>query len=115
MKTFKTNYKVAVNWLDNAIILCNNITEIDPSVWDNVRFDTYDEENDTYTEIYQWFITDCSEKDVEYLEQTFGLLFTYSDLLDKYILCVDHCGTSWDYVECDTTNEIAACKLGESK
>lgn len=114
MKTFKTNYKVAVNWLGNAIILCNNITEIDPSVWDNVRFDTYDEENDTYTEIYQWFITDCSEEDVEYLEQAFGLLFTYSDLLDKYILCVDHCGTSWDYVKCETTNEFAARKLGES-
>ena len=115
MKTFMTNYKVAVSWLGNAIILCNNITEIDPSVFDNVRFSTYDEKKDTYTEIYQWCITDCSEEDVEYLEQTFGLLFTYSDLLEKFILCVDHYGTAWDYVECETTNEFAARKFGESK
>jgi hypothetical protein len=27
-----------------------------------------------------------------------GLLFTYSDLLDCDVLCVDHWGTSWDYV-----------------
>lgn len=34
MKTYKTNYSVAVNWCNNALILCNNITEIDPSVYD---------------------------------------------------------------------------------
>ena len=71
------------------------------SVYDNMRFQDYDEETDSYTEIYQWFISDCSEDDVEYLERNFGLLFTYSDLLDKYILCVDHFGTSWDYVHCE--------------
>lgn len=52
---------------------------------------------------------------LEYLEKTFGLLFTYSDLLDKYILCVDHFGTSWDYVEWTTTNELAKRELGEKK
>ena len=107
MKTYKTNYSVAVNWCNNALILCNNITEIDPSVYDNMRFELFDEEDGTQKDIYQWFITDCTDDDVEYLEQTFGLLFTYSDLLDKYILCVDHFGTSWDYVECETTNELA--------
>lgn len=43
MKTYKTNYSVAVNWCNNALILCNNITEIDPSIYDNMRFELFDE------------------------------------------------------------------------
>ena len=115
MQTYKTNYSVAVNWCNNALILCNNITEIDTSVYDNMRFELFDEEDGTQKDIYQWFITDCTDDDVEYLEKTFGLLFTYSDLLDKYILCVDHLGTSWDYMEWETTNELAKRELGEKK
>ena len=110
-----TNYKVAAHWLNNSLILCNDIVEKDASVFDNLRFDPYDEENDSYTEIYQWFLTDCTKSDVEYLEEHFGLLFSYSDLLDLYILCVDHYGTAWDYVSCDTDLEYAQRKLGEEK
>ena len=112
---FGTNYKVAVNWLGNSLILCNDIPEKDCSIYDNMRFNSYDEENDTYTEIFQWYLTDCTESDVEYLEEHFGLLFTYSDMLDLYVLCVDHYGTSWDYVYCETDLECAARKEGESK
>lgn len=97
---YYTTYAEAVHWLRNNYILLNNIVDIDNSVYDNMRFQDYDEETDSYTEIYQWFISDCNEDDVEYLERNFGLLFTYSDLFDKYILCVDHFGTSWDYVHC---------------
>jgi len=81
--------------------MLNNITEIDPTIWENMRFSDYDEENDSCKEIFQYFITDASGSDVEYLEKHFGLLFTYSELLDKFILCVDHLGTSWDYVHCE--------------
>ena len=38
-----------------------------------------------------------------------------SKLLEVFVLCVDHYGTSWDYVYCETTNENAARKLGECK
>ena len=99
-KPYYTTYAEAIKWLNNSYILCNNIVDIDNSVYDNVRFSDYDEETESYTEIYQWFISDCSKDEVEYLERNFGLLFTYSNLLDKYILCVDHYGTSWDYVHC---------------
>ena len=99
-ETFYTTYKEAVNWLHNSIVLCNNIPEVDESIWDNMRFDLYDED-DNMVDIYQWYITDCNESDVEYLEKHFGLLFTYSDKLDCYILCVDHYGTSWDHVACE--------------
>jgi hypothetical protein len=106
-KTFYTTYSAAVNWLNNDFILCNKIVEIDPSIYENMRFSVYDEESDSYKEIFQWFLTDASEGDIEYLEKHFGLLFTYSDLLDCFVLCVDHLGTSWNYVHCEvlTYNE----------
>lgn len=136
MKTFDftTNYGVAVNWLGNSYVLCNNIAEKDLSLYDNARFspyhledndgNVYEDENDvpdgkeTFEvdhEIYQWFITDCTTEQVEYLEEHFGLLFTYSDLLDCYILCVDHYGTNWYYVSCGTDLESAQRKQGERK
>lgn len=80
MKTYKTNYSVAANWCNNALILCNNITEIDPSVYDNMRFELFDEEDGTQKDIYQWFITDCTDDDVEYWSKhldCFSLIRTY--------------------------------------
>lgn len=108
-KTMYTDYKTAVHWCSNALIMCNNIPQIDPTVIDNARFDWYDEKTETETEVFQWFITDCSQWDVEYLEEHFpGLLFTYSDLLDCFILCVDHFGTAWSSVRIETTLPNAA-------
>ena len=112
---YNTNYSVAVNWLGNAIILCNEIVNIDFSVVENCRFSLYDEETETEKEIFQWYITDCTQSDVEWLEEHFGLLFSFSDMLDKYILCVDHFGTSWDYVHCECDFEQGARELGEKK
>ena len=114
-KVFGTNYGVAVNWLGNNLILCNEIVNVDFSVLENCRFSLYDEETETQTEIFQWYLTDCTESDVEWLEEHFGLLFSYSEMLDKYILCVDHFGTNWYYVYCETDIEQAARKEGEKK
>ena len=100
-KRFYTTYSEAVHWLHNSLVLCNNIPEVDISIYENMRFSDYDEDTNSYTEIFQWYITNCNTSDVEYLEKHFGLLFTYSDKLDCYILCVDHYGTSWDYVPCE--------------
>ena len=108
-KTMYTDYKTAVHWCHNALIMCNNIPQIDPTVIDNARFAWYDEETETEAEVFQWFITDCTQWDVEYLEEHFpGLLFTYSDLLDCFILCVDHFGTAWEGVRIETTLPNAA-------
>lgn len=98
-----TNYKDAVDWLHNDFILCNNIPDLDQTIYDNMRFDYFDDETGEPTEIYQWFLTSASQDDALYLEKRFGLLFTYSDLLDCYVLCVTHYGTAWDYVGCDDT------------
>lgn len=104
-----TDYFTAVHWCNNNFILCNNIANIDDSIYENERFDFYDEETDTHKEIYQYYITDCSESDVEFLEEHFpDLLFTYSDMLECFILCVDHFGTMWKGVPTETTLEYAA-------
>lgn len=108
---YDCNYFVAVNWLNNHRILCNNINEIDEDL--NYRFEYYNEESDTYIDIYQYYLTDCTERDVEFLEKHFDLLFCYSEKLDVYILCVDHYGTSWDYVYCETDLENAQRELGQ--
>ncbi len=114
----KTNYRVATNWLGTSLIMCNNISEIDPTIWDAMRFNMFadEEDEDSYdTEIYQWFLTNCDEGDVRFLESHFDLKFTYSELLDVFVLCVDHYGTAWDYVYCETDLEQAVRELGESK
>lgn len=110
----ETNYYRAVHWFDMSLVLCNQIPEIDNSIWDNMRFDCYDEDENP-KEIYQWYITNCSKSDVEWLESSFGLLFTYSDMLDCYILCVDHWGTSWDYVYCPCYNDDISDELLKQK
>ena len=73
----------------------------------------FEDEEGNYTKIYQWFLTSYSLDDVRFLEDHFGLLFTYSEKLDLYVLCVDHYGTSWDYVHCCTDLENAVRELGE--
>ena len=101
-RNIETTYLKAVNWLHNNLILCNDICNIDELFWDNCRFEL--EEGD---EIFQFFLTNCSKSDVEFLEEHFGLLFAYSELLDLYVLCVDHYGTAWDCVPTYTDIELA--------
>ena len=107
---YSTTYRTAVEWLNTNLVLCNNLPEIDFSLYENMR-QGFDED----TEIFQWYITDASDFDVQWLEEHFGLLFTYSDMLDCYVLCVDHFGTAWDYVMIETDIENAARKIGQGK
>lgn len=109
-----TNYKTAINWLHNSFVMLNNVHDIDPEFWEAESEVTYNEETEQYTDIFQYFITDCSDSDIEFLRQAFpGLLFAYSDKLQNWVLLVDHYGTAWDYVETDTTLENAVRGLGE--
>lgn len=98
-----TTYLKAVNWLHNQRIHCDNILDIDPSVIDNARFSF--EEDGVKVEIFQWFLTDASEEDVEWLEKSFKLKFSYSNKLELFVLCVDHCGTPWDAVDWKCYND----------
>lgn len=95
-----TSYEIAIKWLDMSLVLCNNICEIDDSIYSNMRFE-WDESED----IYQWFLTDLPESTVNWMEENFDLKFTYSDLLECFVLCVDHYGTRWSGVMCGCSDE----------
>lgn len=103
MKKRYTRYSKAVKFLGNNLVLCNNIVDIDDDYLD-YRFSLEDDDGNP-VEIFQYFLTDCSEDDVKFLEKTFNLKFAYSEKLDLFVLCVDHYGTSWDYVSIEVLDD----------
>lgn len=111
-QTFESNYKIFANFLGD-MVMCNNIPEIDPSVYENARFnwveEVEEEDGETYereTEVYQWFLLSANDWEIELAEKNFpDALFTYSDKLDLFVLCVDHWGTPWQSVYFETTEE----------
>jgi hypothetical protein len=100
------NYYDAVHYLDNALILCNDITKIDPDFYaDDYLGPWLPEDEDDAPEIYQYFLTNYSFSDAQYLAERFGLLFQYSPLLDLWVLCVPHFGTMWKGVNVEDNYE----------
>lgn len=88
------DYHSAVHWLNGSLILCNDIPSIDEYFWDNADFSLDDSD-----EIYQYFFTSYTDDDVRWMQKHFpDLLFAYSEKFGLWVLCVDHWGTSWDYV-----------------
>ena len=66
--------------------------------WDIVSGCDYDEETDTYTDVFQWFIVDS--QGAEILERCNEIVY-YNSEFDMYVWGVTHWGTSWDYVLTD--------------
>ena len=98
MKTVN-NYLDAVNYFGNNRVLCNKCMSMDEFWFENLWGDWFSEgEEHEMPVIYQTYITDCTEADVHYLCDWFGLLFYYSNTLDCFILCVPHWGTHWSGV-----------------
>ena len=110
------SYRTIVDYFVGDIVLCNNIINIDTSVYDNLpTIERYYNENDeeiteeeyynddnaycdnSISDIYQFYLCNISEYDKEQCLAS-GLIISYSDLLECDVLCVDHFGTSWDYV-----------------
>jgi hypothetical protein len=102
------SYRKAIKYFNNSYILCNNIVEIDESLF----YSDYNIVNEGFyeseQEIFQYFICDCSESDAKYLNKFFGIQFLFSEKLDCYILPVFHYGTSWDYVRVEILDEEVA-------
>lgn len=104
---YRTTYDKAVHWLRNSYILCNDIVEIDL----DFQYPEMDTDEDPCREVYQYYLSDMSTWDKDFLVEHFpGLLLGYSPLLDLYVLCVDHWGTSWDYVNWVTDLPAAEIK-----
>lgn len=86
------SYRRIIDRYISNLVLCNNIEEIDELVWENMS--NYNEE------IYQFYLCNLSEFEKETLLE-YGIILSYSNKLDLDILCVEHYGTSWDYVMTD--------------
>ena len=100
----KISYRTLLKYYDITCILCNNIVEVDECLYDNIEVGSvYNEEEDYYEDIYQYFIINASSWDIESIKKHYPdeLIIAYSEKLDNYILLVDHFGTSWDYVLTD--------------
>ena len=77
--TRTTTFENAVNWLKPGLILCNNIVEVDFSVYDNLR-GGFEDEDGNPIEIYQWFLTSFSKDDIEWMEKSFSGGFVFSSV-----------------------------------
>ena len=107
----KISYKTLVEYLFNDnLIICNNITKLFYANINNEYVEPmlevgkdYDEESGDYTEIYQHFIVDFPDFNLDFMKKYCQneIILYYIDFLDVYILGVDHLGTSWDYVLTD--------------
>lgn len=84
------------------MVLCNNIAS---RIGMGLELDhgcDYDEEDDYYYDIYQWYI--ISESGAEFLEMWTDEIVYYDYELDIYVWGIDHWGTSWDGVPCEIVN-----------
>ena len=77
----------------DAVLNNTIITKSDWELWNGCD---YDEEADTFAEVFQYYI--ISENGAELLADYTNELVYYSDDLDVYLWGVTHYGTSWDYV-----------------
>jgi hypothetical protein len=100
----RVDYRALANSFD--AVLCNDIVKLfystlngeynEPEIYNG---SDYDEENDCYYDIFQYFI--ISEYGAEILERYTDEIVYYLPALDMYVWGVTHCGTSWDYVLTD--------------
>ena len=92
------SYKRIIKRYISDLVLCNKIEEIDELVWENMQ--NIDFDSDEEINIYQYYLCNLTELEKEMLLD-YGIILSYSNVLDLDILCVDHLGTSWDYVMTD--------------
>lgn len=113
-----SNYGVNNGYVDyytlarsfNAV-LCNNIAELfyskhgfEPEL---INGTDYDEENNYYKNIHQYYIID--EEGCDILTQYTNEIVYYIAALDIFIWGVTHCGTHWSRVLTDIPLEKCVC------
>lgn len=77
---------------------------LDIGYWDIVNGCDYDEENDEYMDIYQYYI--ISDNGYDILSDLTDEIVFYNETLDMYVWGITHYGTSWDYVLTDIKLDI---------
>lgn len=96
-RTGRVSYRRLIDRYIDDLVLCNNIMDIDNTVFNNMQ--NVDVEDDDF-EIYQYYLCNLSNFERENL-LAYGISLSYSELLDCDVLLVTHYGTSWDYVMTD--------------
>ena len=83
--------------------LFNKAPELSNYDFEFVLNSDYDEENEEYIDIYQYYLININDYTLELLQEKncTDLIIAWSEKLESYILCVTHFGTSWDYVMTD--------------
>ena len=107
LKEERTSYKDMIGFCCDSMILNNDIIpELSKKdfYFDIFCGEDYDEENETYFDVFQYFIIDSSA--AERLERYTNELVYCCEDLDLYILGVCHYGTGWDSVSANWKDEI---------
>ena len=82
------------------MVLCNSIIEgTGYDDWEVENGTDYDEETDSYAEVYQTYI--ITAKGAEVLDDLTDELVYYNANLDLTVWGIQHWGTGWDYVLTD--------------
>lgn len=103
LRTGLASYQTVIEQFFNDLVLCNNIVNIDLELEDVIG-SQFDNETGEYIEIYQYYLTNLSERNLEALQELQdknnddSIIVLYSNILDCYVLAVTHYGTGWDYV-----------------
>lgn len=104
IKNNRVDYRALAKSFD--AVLCNDITSLFYSTINNdyiepeiVNGVDYDEENDRYNEIFQYYI--ISDSGAEILKYHTNEIVYYIPVLNVYIWGVTHFGTGWSYVLTD--------------
>lgn len=115
MEHNRASYRTLVERVVGDMVLCNNIYQVDDTIFDNVIVgDIYDESGEMI-EIFQFYICNINDWNIEYIKELTkdnnDIIIAYSEILDCYVLMVDHFGTSWDYVltSVELSDDINEC------
>lgn len=103
-----SDYGLANGYVDYATlaksfdcILNNDIIRktADIGYWEEYNGSEYNEENDEYIDVYQYYI--ISEQGAQILSECTEEIVWHNEELDMYVWGVTHFGTSWGYVLTD--------------
>lgn len=89
------------HYINNGLILNNDIMKetFEIGYWEIWNGEDYNEEEDYYKDVYQYYIID--EYDADRLADDTDELIYYNETLNLYLLGVTHFGTPWNGVNTD--------------
>lgn len=97
----QVTYKQLIEQYVDSMIMNNEIMKetFEIGYWELYNGNDYNEEEDYYKDIYQYFIIDWQS--AERLAEDTDEIIYYNEKLDLYLLGVTHFGTAWSGVETD--------------